>query len=158
MNDKIEKTATLKAPLAEVWNAVGDSKAFGTWSGFVAEGPFVEGRTVNAVMATTRVDDDIAKHQEPYVGMRFEIHVERVVPHRLLAFRWHPGSDTGPNAPTTLVTFELEEVPEGTRLTITETGFEALPPEQREAVMADQEGGWAIQLSLIGKYLERMGG
>jgi hypothetical protein len=30
----------------------------------------------------------------------------------------------------TLVTFELEEVPEGTRLTITESGFDAIPLER----------------------------
>ncbi len=157
MNDKIEKTATLKAPLARVWRAISDSTAFGTWFGMTIDGPFVEGQTVVGAIATTQVDDEIAKHQEPYVGMRCELKIERIVPLKLLAFRWHPGADPdmGPDSPTTLVTFELEEVADGTRLTITESGFDALPLERRAKAFADNEGGWEAQLSLIAKYLAR---
>lgn len=157
MKDKIEKTATLKAPLAKVWKAISDSSAFGTWFGMTIEGPFIEGKTVMGAIAKTQVDDEIAKHQEPYVGMRCELRIERIVAPKLFAFRWHPGADpdTGPDAPTTLVTFALEEVPEGTRLTITESGFDALPLEQRVKAFTDNEGGWEAQLSLIAKYLAR---
>jgi uncharacterized protein YndB with AHSA1/START domain len=157
MTDKIEKTTTLKAPLAKVWHAISDSTAFGTWFGVTLEGPFVEGQTVSGAIAKTQVDDDVAKQQEPYVGMRCDLKIERIVPRKLLAFRWHPGADpeVGPNAPTTLVTFELEEVAGGTRLTITESGFEALPLERRAKAFADNEGGWEAQLGLVAKYLER---
>jgi len=157
MNDKIEKTTTLKAPLAKVWRAIGDSAAFGTWFGMTIDGPFVEGRTAMGAIAKTKVDDEVAKHQEPYVGMPCELRIERIVPLKLFAFRWHPGADPdlGPNAPTTLVTFEIEEVPEGTRLTITESGFEALPIERRAKAFTENEGGWAAQLSLVAKYLAR---
>lgn len=157
MTDKIEKTALLKAPLLKVWNAISDSKAFGTWFGASFDGPFVEGQTVRGVIAKTQVDDEIAEHQEPYVGMRCDLMIERIAPPKLLAFRWHPGADpdTGPNAPTTLVTFALEEVPGGTRLVITESGFDALPLELRAKAFADNEGGWEAQLSLIAKYLVR---
>lgn len=55
----------------------------------------------------------------------------------------------------TLVTFELAEVPEGTRLTIVESGFEAIPLEQRAKAFSDNDGGWDAQLSLIAKYLAR---
>ncbi|HEY0839079.1 MAG TPA: SRPBCC domain-containing protein, partial [Vulgatibacter sp.] len=119
MSDKIVKTATLKAPLQKVWKAISDSASFGTWFGATFEGPFVEGQTVRGAIAKTQVDDEIARHQEPYVGMRCDLMIERIVPGQLLAYRWHPGADPapGPDAPTTLVTFELEEIPEGTRLT-----------------------------------------
>jgi len=157
MTDKIEKTATLKAPVAKVWNAISDSAAFGTWFGMTIDGPFVEGRTVVGAIAKTAVDDEIAKQQAPYVGMRCELRIERIVPSRLFSFRWHPGADadTGPNAPMTLVTFQLEEVPGGTRLTITESGFDAVPLERRAKVFAENEGGWDAQLTLIAKYLLR---
>lgn len=157
MSDEIVKTAVLKAPLAKVWHAIGDSTAFGTWFGMKIEGPFVEGRTVKAAIAKTQVDDAIAKHQEPYVGTPCELLIERVVPERLLAFRWHPGAgpEVGPDAPTTLVTFEIEEVPGGTRLTITESGFDAVPLERRAKAFAENEGGWEAQLSLVAKYLAR---
>lgn len=157
MNDKIEKTATLKAPLAKVWKAISDSTAFGAWFGMALEGPFVEGQTVLGAIAKTQVDDEIAKHQAPYVGMRCELRVERIIPLELFAFRWHPGADpgAGPEAPTTLVTFELEEVAEGTRLTITESGFDALPLERRAKAFTENEGGWEAQLALVAKYLAR---
>ena len=157
MTDKIEKTTTLKASLDRVWHAISDSTAFGTWFGMTLEGPFIEGQTVSGAIAKTQVDDEIAKHQGPYVGVRCDLKIERIVPRKLLAFRWHPGADgdVGSNAPTTLVTFELEEVPGGTRLTITESGFEALPLERRAKAFADNEGGWEAQLGLIAKYLAR---
>jgi uncharacterized protein YndB with AHSA1/START domain len=157
MTDKLQKTATLKAPLVKVWSAISDSAAFGTWFGMTLEGPFVEGQTVAGKIAKTRVDDEVAKQQEPYVGMPCDLMIERIVPLKLFAFRWHPGADpeVGPNAPTTLVTFELEEVAGETRLTITESGFDALPLERRAKAFAENEGGWEAQLGLIAKYLER---
>lgn len=155
MNDKIVKTAVLKAPLAKVWGAIGDSRAFGTWFGVELEGPFVEGRTVKGAITKTQVDDEVARHQEPYVGLPCDMIVERVVPNELLAFRWHHGGDVGPNAPTTLVTFELKEVPGGTLLTITESGFDALPPDIRAKSFTDNEGGWTMQLTLVERYLRR---
>lgn len=157
MSNKIEKTTTLKAPLAKVWRAISDSAAFGTWFGMTIDGPFVEGQTVMGAIAKTQVDDEVAKHQEPYVGMPCELRIERIVPLKLFAFRWHPGTDPDlePSAPTTLVTFEIEEVPDGTRLTITESGFEALPIERRAKAFTESEGGWAAQLSLVAKYLAR---
>lgn len=157
MNDKIEKSTTLKAPLAKVWHAISDSTAFGTWFGVRLDGPFVEGQTITGTIAKTQVDDAIAEQQAPYVGMRCDLKVERIVPFELLAFRWHPGADpdTGPDAPTTLVTFEIAEVPGGTRLTITESGFDALPLERRAKAFAENEGGWEAQLALVAKYLAR---
>jgi uncharacterized protein YndB with AHSA1/START domain len=60
----------------------------------------------------------------------------------------------GPEAPTTLVTFELEEVAGGTRLTIVESGFDRIPLERRAKAFADNEEGWQVQLSLIARYLD----
>lgn len=153
----IVKTSTLHAPLENVWRALGDAATFGTWFGLTLDGPFVEGSTVAGKIAQTQVDDEVARHQAPYVGMRCDLMIEQVAPLERLAFRWRPDAenDTGPDAPTTLVAFELEEVPGGTRLTITESGFDSLPPERQEVVMAGNEGGWTIQLSLIAKHLAR---
>lgn len=157
MSDVIEKTTILKAPLARVWNAISDAQAFGAWFGVKLEGPFVAGRTVKGAIAQTQVDEAIAAQQAPYVGMPCDLMIERVEPPRLLAFRWHPGADpdVGPEAPTTLVTFALEEVDGGTRLTITESGFDALPLERRAKAFAENEGGWEAQLGLLAKYVAR---
>ncbi|MBX3206184.1 MAG: SRPBCC family protein [Labilithrix sp.] len=156
MKDRIEKTVVLKAPRAKVWKAISDSQAFGTWFGMTIEGPFVEGQTVKGAIAKTQVDPAVAKKQEPYVGLKCELIIVRVEPEKRFAFRWHPGADpdTGPDAPTTLVTFDLEEVAGGTRLSIVESGFEGLPLERRANAFAENEGGWELQLTLIAKYLD----
>jgi uncharacterized protein YndB with AHSA1/START domain len=156
MNDTIRKQTVLRAPRARVWKAISDSQAFGTWFGMTIEGPFAEGRTVKGKIAVTKVDAEIAKHQEPYVGMACDLIIEQVEPETRFAFRWHPGAtpDTSADAPTTLVTFELEDSDGGTRLTITESGFDRIPLERRAKAFADNEGGWEAQLTLIAKYLD----
>ncbi len=156
MNDTIRKQTVLRAPRARVWKAISDSQAFGTWFGMTIEGPFAEGRTVKGKMAVTKVDAEVAKSQEPYVGMAFDLIIERVEPQTRFAFRWHPGADpdTSPDAPMTLVTFELEDADGGTRLTITESGFDRIPLERRAKAFAENEGGWEAQLTLIAKYLD----
>lgn len=155
MTDVIEKSTLLRAPRSRVWRAIADSQEFGTWFGMTIDGPFVAGRSVEGRIAKTQVDPDVAKHQEPYVGMRCVLLVERVEPETLLAFRWHPGvdADPAPDAPTTLVTFRLADEGEGTRLTIVESGFEAIPLERRARVFAENEGGWEMQLSLVARYV-----
>ena len=55
--------------------------------------------------------------------------------------------------PSTLVAFVLEEVQGGTRLTVTESGFDQIPIERRAKAFAANEGGWAAQMQLIEKYL-----
>jgi len=155
MTDVIEKSTLLRAPRSRVWKAIADSKEFGAWFGMTVEGPFVAGRTVEGRIATTQVDADVAKQQEPYVGMRCVLIVERVEPETLLSFRWNPGVDgePGPDAPTTLVTFQLSDEAGGTRLTIVESGFEAIPLDRRAKVFAENEGGWEMQLSLIARWV-----
>jgi hypothetical protein len=77
---------------------------------------------------------------------------------RLFSFRWHPYAVDAKDystEPTTLVEFELTPVPEGTRLTITESGFEGIPLERRAQAFKSNAEGWDHQLALIGKYLAR---
>ncbi len=154
--DRIEKKVLLRAPLERVWRAVSDAQAFGTWFGVAFDGPFVEGEVVTGKIVPTKVDETVARHQEPYTGMACDVVVERIEPPRLLAFRWRPGGepDPSPDAATTLVTFELEGVAEGTMLTITESGFDRIPLERRAKAFADNEGGWEIQCTLVAKYLD----
>lgn len=152
--DQIQKTTLLRAPLETVWAAVSDSPAFGTWFGARVDGPFVAGEAVDAVIAPTSVDEKIAGAQEPYAGTAFKLYVEEVAAPTRLSFRWHPGAEaSSDDDPTTLVVFELRAEEDGTRLTITESGFAGLPLERRAKAFADNDGGWAAQLTLVEKYL-----
>lgn len=155
-SDKIEKTVVLKAPRTKVWNAISDSQAFGTWFGMTLDGPFVAGATSKGKIAMTKMDPEVAKFQEPHVGMACDLIVETIEPEKRFAFRWHPGADPKVDAdgPTTVVTFDLEEVAGGTKLTITESGFDRIPLERRAKTFAGNESGWQAQLGLIAKYVD----
>jgi uncharacterized protein YndB with AHSA1/START domain len=77
--------------------------------------------------------------------------IAAVEPTGRFAFYWgaHPDYDEIKN----LVTFRLEEVDEGTRITVTEEGFEALPAEVRQAQFDGNAKGWGIVLDRIVKTL-----
>ena len=156
--DRIEKTTTLRAPIERVWEAITDARQFGAWFGAEFDGVFVPGGRLTGRIMPTQVDAEVAKMQEPYAGKPFVVFVEQIEPMRLFSFRWHPGAVDVKNfdtEPTTLVEFTLTPVPEGTRLTITESGFDRIPLERRAEAFASNAEGWAHQLSLIGKYLAR---
>ena len=154
--DRIRKTAVLRAPLARVWAAISDATQFGTWFGAEFDGPFVPGARVGARIVPTKVDTEVAKLQEPHAGTAFDVLVERVEPMRLLSFRWRPypvDSEHLATAPTTLVEFELTEAPDGTTITITESGYLEVPLDKRANAFKGNEEGWSHQLRLLEKYL-----
>ena len=73
-----------------------------------------------------------------------------VEPMRRFGFRWQIAP---PHPAQTFVIFTLETVPEGTRITVTEQGFEALPDEVREARFKDNIQGWEHMLGQLNAYL-----
>jgi len=85
--------------------------------------------------------------------------VERIDPERYFSFRWIPfgiDAEADPeNEPTTLVEFKLEKAPEGTLLTIVESGFDKVPAHRRERAFRMNEAGWAGQAESLRKYVER---
>jgi len=155
--DHIEKKVLLRAPRQRVWRALSDSSEFGSWFGMKFDGPFAPGATMRAVIQPTTVDPEVAKLQNKYAGISFEITIEQMEPERLFSFRWHPGAvDPGIDysaEPTTLVVFVLEEVADGVLLTVTESGFDQIPLARRAKAFTANEGGWSIQMKLIEQYV-----
>jgi uncharacterized protein YndB with AHSA1/START domain len=144
--DRIEKQIVLKAPRARVWRALTDAQEFGSWFRVKMESGFAPGA--------------VARGHVTYPGYEhlvFEATVERMEPERLLSWRWHPAAvDTAEDyskEPTTLVTFTLEETPEGTRLTVVESGFDQIPVARRAEAFRMNEGGWAEQLQNIARHV-----
>ena len=157
--DRIDKTVVLRAPLERVWRAISDSKEFGVWFGVELDGPFVAGKPIVGHIVPTQVDAEVAKLQEPHRGARFEITVEAIEPMKLFSFRWHPFA-IDPKVdyskePMTLVEFRLSPEGDGTRLDITESGFDRVPLERRAKAFAANEGGWEHQSKLLEKYVSR---
>jgi uncharacterized protein YndB with AHSA1/START domain len=155
--DRIEKKILLRAPKQRVWRALADPTEFGSWFGVKFNGPFAPGASMRGVIVPTTVDADVAKVQKQYEGLSFEITIERMEPERLFSFRWHPYA-IDPSVdysaePTTLVVFTLEEVAGGVMLTVTESGFDRIPLARRANAFSANEGGWAIMVKIIEKYV-----
>jgi uncharacterized protein YndB with AHSA1/START domain len=156
--DRIEKRVVLRAPLDRVWRAISDAEEFGRWFGVRFDGPFVEGASIGAAITPTTVDDEVAKRQEPHTGVKSTWQIVAIEPMRRFAYRWHPfATDPGTDyarEPTTLVEFTLSGTPNGVLLTITESGFDAIPEARRSASFEANAEGWAIQTDLVRRYLE----
>ncbi|KAA2284583.1 SRPBCC family protein [Arenimonas fontis] len=158
--DRIVRRITLNAPLPRVWRALTDSERFGIWFGARFAGPFQPGKRLRARLVPTRMDAEIARAQEAFEGMEFDIVVERMEPMRLFSFRWHPGGDpvetpesAPPDEQMTLVEFTLEQTAEGVLLTVEESGFDRVPPARRARAFADNAEGWTVQMDLVARYL-----
>jgi|SRR3954452_9122419 uncharacterized protein YndB with AHSA1/START domain len=145
-SDVIVKTVLLRAPRARVWRALTDSREFGSWFGVKFSEPFSAGARIRGPI-----------QHKGYDHLTMDFTVETIEPERRFSWRWHPNAvdptrDYGAE-PTTLVTFELEEVPGGTMLTITESGFDRIPAERRAEAYRGNEGGWAHQAESIARHV-----
>lgn len=146
--DQIKKIVELSAPVARVWRALTDHKEFGVWFRVRLDQPFVVGET-----STGNITYPGYEHME-WVSV-----TERMDHERLFVFSWPPGAidpDTvyGPDAKV-VVAFRLEpSEQEGTRLTITETGFLQFPESRRLEVLRSNTEGWDIQGRNIAAYVE----
>jgi uncharacterized protein YndB with AHSA1/START domain len=145
--DRIEKEIVIKAPRSRVWRAISTAEEFGSWFGVDLAG--------KSFAAGARVQGQIT--HPGYEHVTWDVLIERIEPGRLLAFRWHPYAiDTAvdySHEPTTLVVFELHDVPEGTRLTVVESGFDRIPLARRAKAFHSNEGGWAQQVENIRRHV-----
>jgi uncharacterized protein YndB with AHSA1/START domain/uncharacterized damage-inducible protein DinB len=146
--DRIEKQVTLGAPRARVWRALTDVSQFNDWFGVSLTGPFTPGAEVRGRINIRN-----------YEHVTMTIWIEKMEPERFFSFRWHPyavepGVDYSAE-PTTLVTFTLDDAGGGTRLTIVESGFDAIPASRRAAAFSMNEKGWAGQAENIKRFLGR---
>ena len=144
--DRIEREIVMRAPRSRVWRAITDANEFGKW--FQAE---MKDRFVPGAPARGRIT------YPGYEHLTLEVHVERMEPEHLFSFRWHPyavdSKQDYSKEPTTLVVFELEEIPEGTRLKVTESGFDQIPLARRSEAFRMNSQGWAEQVQNIARHV-----
>ena len=144
--DRIQKTTVFRAPQTRVWRALTDHTQFATWFGIELTEPFAVGRAVKGLL-TMR-------------GEQFTIDfaIERMDPEEHFAYRWHPypldKTKDYSTEPMTLVEFRLKSVPEGTELTIVESGFDGIPAYRRDEAYRMNEGGWTSQTEKLRRYVE----
>jgi uncharacterized protein YndB with AHSA1/START domain len=148
MNDRIEKTIELNAPVSRVWRALTDHREFGAWFRVRLDGPFVPGQ--------------VSRGQITYPGyehLRWEAIVQKIEPERLFSFTWHPYA-VDPKVdysgePQTLVEFILEKTATGTLLRVVESGFDKLPDKRRIEAFRMNDGGWGEQLGNISRHVRQ---
>jgi uncharacterized protein YndB with AHSA1/START domain len=142
VRDRIERVVVMPAAPERVWRAITEPVELARWFGNRFEfelRPGAEGRFYWENEST-------------------RIRVEAVEPPRRFAYRWYPGSaqredEPFDSLPLTLVEFLLEPVPEGTRLTLTESGFAALPPEDYGRCYRENDEGWRDELANLATYV-----
>lgn len=146
--DLIQKTVDLAAPVARVWRALTDHQEFGQWFRVRLDDPFEVGANTTGRMT-------LPGHEH----VVWESVTERLEPERLFAFSWHPNAidpDTRyDDDAKVVVEFRLEPAADGTRLTITETGFSHFPDSKRLEVLRSNREGWDIQAENLAAHVER---
>jgi uncharacterized protein YndB with AHSA1/START domain len=151
MSDRIERSVEVEAPVGRVWRALTDHREFGDWFRVRLDQPFAPGRP-----STGRIT------YPGYEHLKWQATVQRIEPERLFSLTWHPydvdpGKDYSAEPPT-LVEFRLEPITAGTRLTVTESGFDRIPAERRYEALRMNAEGWTIQVGNIRSYVsERVG-
>jgi uncharacterized protein YndB with AHSA1/START domain len=136
--DRIERVVYLDRPPAEVWPALTTADGLRAW---FSDEVTIDLRPGGAAQMTW--------HDSHAPVMR----VERIEPHRLLAFTW-PIEGTGAEPPPrTYVEFTLEPHEGGTRLTLVEYGFAQLPDETYGPTLDGHSEGWTRELNELVAYL-----
>lgn len=147
MSDRIEKQIELHAPVARVWRALTNHEEFGAWFRVALDGPFVPGEPSRGRMTVPG-----------YEHVQWTTTVQQMEPERLFSFTWHPYAiDPAVDysgEPTTLVEFRLAPTETGTLLTVTESGFDAIPAHRRVEAFRMNDRGWAGQMKNIQRHVE----
>jgi uncharacterized protein YndB with AHSA1/START domain len=146
MSDRIEKVVELKASPARVWRALTDHVEFGQWFRVKIDAPFEVGKPSTGFMTWPGYED-----------VRWRATVRAMEPEKLFSYTWPHPSDLRadePDAPETLVEFRLEPVGAGTRLTIVESGFDAVPADRRMKALRSNTEGWDIQAGNVKAHVE----
>jgi uncharacterized protein YndB with AHSA1/START domain len=149
LSDRIERRLDLRAPVSRVWRAIARPEEFGAWFGLqFEEHEFVPGELMHATIT----------HPAEYAGTPFTITVVDVVPESRFSFRWHPHdidqAQDRSKEPTTLIEFTLEPRGDETLLTVTESGFDAIPEQHRLRAFRSNDEGWSIQVQRIRRHAE----
>jgi uncharacterized protein YndB with AHSA1/START domain/uncharacterized damage-inducible protein DinB len=144
--DRIEKLVSLDAPRSRVWRALTDVEQFNAWFGAALTGVFTPGAEVSGKLTFRSLEH-----------VTITLWIEAMEPERLFSFRWHPyaidASVDYSAEPTTLVSFTLEDAAGGTRLTIVESGFDAIPASRRATAFGKNSAGWDGEAKNLQKFL-----
>jgi uncharacterized protein YndB with AHSA1/START domain len=137
---KIERSVVVAAPQERVWKAITTPEHISKWF-------------IRMEFDRLEVGQRVRYSWDPYPGMNAtEAWGEITIVEPIERFGYN-GQIEPPRPELTETVFVLKTVPEGTRITVTETGFEALPDGLRQKRYADNGGGWDVTLDQLAAYL-----
>jgi uncharacterized protein YndB with AHSA1/START domain len=141
MTDRIDKQIEPKAPAGD-HGLPGIRRVVPSEAG----GPFLPGQQVRGQIM-----------HPGYEHLTWEETVKEMQPERLFSFTWHPYA-IDPTVdyscePTTLVEFRLEQIPGGTLLVLTESGFDVIPAHRQSEALRMNDDGWTQQMKNIEKHV-----
>src|SRR4051812_25458647 len=147
---RIEKTIDVDAPPDRVWKALTTTADLAAWFRVGIDGDIAPGAEVW-----------MTSKSPGHEGQRFLVKVTEMTPPHRFVWQWHPGA-VDPNVdyslePWTTVTFTLEPSGRGTRLRVSETGFNEISLARRAKVYQDNSQGWSEVLGWIRNYAEAKG-
>lgn len=145
MQDAIIREITVKATKERVYKAITDPKEIITWFPDAIEGSLEVGQ--RPILSFTSQNH------------KTQLYIEAAKPYEYFAYRWVPGS-TGIvgdvlTVPSTLVEFRIEELEEGTKVTVQESGFSSLPSEVAEQSFKQNSGGWGHMMGRLEKVMNQ---
>ena len=144
---RIDRTIEIRAPRERVWRALTNAEELAAWFQVRIEGEIAPG----SVVWMTSV------HPQ-HAGMRFPVRVVELTAPSRVVWQWHPG-EVDPaidlsQEPETTVTFTLEPTPDGTRVSVAETGFDHITLARRAKAFADNSQGWTEVSVWLKTYVE----
>jgi len=150
MQDSIEHTLVIAAPIGRVWYALTDHQQFGLWFKAVVERPFTADLTV-----------DCRSTYPGHEHLTWDMQIITMQPNSRFEFKWdaYYGEDTDRDAsqdPQLTVTFDLRAAGEKTIIDFAESGFSKLPPEYGSIAYKINMGGWVQQMENIKSHIEAM--
>ncbi len=144
---RIERTIEIAAPMERVWKALTHAAELSAWFQVSIEGEIAPGSEVWMTSV----------HPQ-HTGQRFRVRFAEMLPRRRFVWQWNPGA-VDPNVdysrePRTTVTFTLEPIASGTRLSVEESGFNEISLTRRAKVYEDNSKGWTEVLGWLQRYVE----
>jgi uncharacterized protein YndB with AHSA1/START domain len=137
---KIERSVVVGAPQERVWKAITTPEHISKWF-------------IRMEFERLEVGQRIRYSWEPHPSMNTtEAWGEITIVEPIDRFGFN-GQIDPPRPEITETIITLATIPEGTRITVTETGFEALPDGLRQKRYEDNIGGWKVTLEQLAAYL-----
>src|SRR3954471_2372396 len=135
--DRIERSVRVERPLEQVWAAITTADGLGSWFGNGAEVDLRVGGTAKLTWDG---------------GHSAELRIERLEPQTVFGYTWGINGLPDHDPRRTYVEFTLTPDDSGTTVTVVETGFAQLGPDDYEKAYSGNTDGWAAELAELVAY------